>query len=67
MLGLAKRLRARILQASTSENDLKTMVVKHALDVACAGKIIVDADNIGALLEQALAKVGAEKSGAAGD
>ena len=49
-------------------DHLEAMMVEHTFDVApCSGKIIVDADDIGALLEQAFAQVRAEKSGAAGD
>ena len=45
-------------------NDFKPMVVKHALDVApCTSEIIIDADDIGALFDQALAEMRAEKSG----
>jgi hypothetical protein len=49
-------------------DHLEAMMVEHSFDVApCTGKIIVDADDISALLEQAFAQVRAEKSGAAGD
>ena len=49
-------------------DDFKTMMIEHALDVTtCAGEIIIDADDIGALLEQTLAEMGAEKSGSSGD
>jgi hypothetical protein len=45
-------------------NDFKTMVIEHTLDVATrAREIIIHAEDIRALLEQTLAKVGAEKSG----
>ena len=49
-------------------DDFETMMIEHALDVApCAGEIIIDTDDIGALLEQTLAQMRAEKSGAASD
>jgi hypothetical protein len=43
-------------------------MIKHTFDVAaCTGKIIIDADDISALLKQSLAEVRTEKSGTAGD
>jgi hypothetical protein len=43
------------------------VVVDHAIDVAArAGEEVINADEDGAVLEQALAKMRAEKSGAAG-
>ena len=48
-------------------HQLEAVVIDHAIDVAaCAGEKIIDADDVGAVLEQALAKMRAEKSGAAG-
>jgi hypothetical protein len=44
------------------------MMIEHALDVTtCSGEIIIDADDIGALLEQTLAQMRAEKSGSSSD
>src|SRR5262245_56244249 len=49
-------------------DNLKAMMIEHALDVTtCPGEIIIDADDIGALLEQTLAEVRAEKSGPSGN
>ena len=49
-------------------DHFKTMMIEHALDVTtCSGEIIIDANDAGALLEQTLAEVGAEKSGASSD
>ena len=47
-------------------DDFKPMIPEHDLDIAArASEIIINADDIGARLEQALAQVGAQKSGAA--
>jgi hypothetical protein len=49
-------------------DDFKTMMIEHALDVTPrSGEIIIDADDIGALLEQTLAEMRAEKSGSSSD
>jgi len=49
-------------------DDFKTMMTEHALDVTPrSGEIIIDANDIGALLEQTFAEVGAEKSGSSSD
>jgi hypothetical protein len=49
-------------------DHLETVMIEHALDVApCAGEIIVDANDVGTLLEQALAKMRAEKSSTSSD
>jgi len=49
-------------------DDFKTMMIEHALDVTPrSGEIIIDANDIGALLEQTFAEVGAEKSGSSSD
>jgi hypothetical protein len=43
---------------------LKTMMIKHRLDVSPrSGEIIIDANDIGALVEQLLTQMGTEKSG----
>ena len=48
-------------------DQIEAMVVDHAIDVAAgAGEKVIDADDIGAVFEQALAQMRAEKSGAAG-
>jgi hypothetical protein len=40
------------------------MVLEHSIDIApCTSEVIIDADDIGALFEQALAEMRAEKSG----
>ena len=44
------------------------MMIEHALDVTTRpGEIIIDADDIGALLEQTFAEMGTEKSGSSSD
>lgn len=49
-------------------DDFKTMMIEHALDVTTRpGEIIIDADDIGALLEQTFAEMGTEKSGSSSD
>jgi hypothetical protein len=49
-------------------DDFKTTMIEHALDVTTgSSKIIIDANDIGALLEQTFAEVGTEKSGSSGD
>ena len=49
-------------------DNFKTMMIEHALDVTTGpGEIIVDADDISAPFEQALAQMRAEKSGSASD
>ena len=49
-------------------NEFEAMMIKHSFDVAaCPGKIIIDADDISALLKQSLAEMRTEKSGTAGD
>ncbi len=49
-------------------DDFKAMMIEHALNVApCSGEIVIDTEDIGALLEQTLAQMRAEKSGAPGD
>ena len=48
-------------------DQIEAMVVDDAIDVAAgAGEKVIDTDDIGAVLEQALAQVRAEKSGTAG-
>ena len=47
-------------------DQIEAVVIDHAIDVAaCAGEIVIDADDIGAVFKQTLAKMRAEKSGAA--
>ena len=49
-------------------DQLEALVIEQVLDVAAgAGEEIVDADDIGALGQQALAQMRAEEAGAAGD
>jgi hypothetical protein len=44
------------------------MMIEHRFDVApCTGEIIIDTDDVGALFEQTLAQMRAEKSGASSD
>ena len=48
-------------------DQLEAMVIERCVDIAPrAGEIVVDADDAGALFQQPLAQVRAEKSGAAG-
>ena len=48
-------------------DQIEAVVVDDAIDVAAgAGEKVIDADQVGAVREQALAQMRAEKSGAAG-
>src|SRR5438477_11499143 len=48
-------------------DQIEAVVVDHAIDVAaCAGEKVIAADEVGAILEQTLAQMRAEKSGTAG-
>ena len=45
--------------------QIEAVVIDHAIDIAArAGEIIVDADDVGPIFEQTLAKMRAEKTGA---
>jgi hypothetical protein len=49
-------------------DDFKTTMIEHALDVTTgSSKIIINANDVGGLLEQTFAEVGAEKSSSSGD
>src|SRR5262249_16350127 len=46
-------------------DEIEAVVIDHSIDVAArTSEIVIDADDIGAVLEQALAKMRAKKSGA---